>query len=91
MLRSRTAKQMVPEHMSISYKELYCFSHRSTRRMALKRRNLRLRRLVVLSLAQHVREVESPFVSRAPSNSGIAEAFHTEGALLLHCEERRGE
>ena len=48
-------------------------------------------RLVVLSFASHVREVDSPFVSRTPSSSNIAEAYNTEGALLLHCEEKRGE
>ena len=51
-----------------------------------------VQRLVVLSFASHVREVESPFVSRTPSSSNIAEAYNTEGgALLLHCEEKRGE
>ena len=50
-----------------------------------------VQRLVVLSFGRHVREVESPFVSRTPSSSAVAEAYNTEGALLLHCEEKRGE
>ena len=50
-----------------------------------------IQRLVVLSFARHVRDVDSPFVSRTPSSSDVVEAHNTDGALLLHCEEKRGE
>lgn len=50
-----------------------------------------VQRLVVLSFARHVSEVASPFVSKTPSSSDTAEAYNTDGALLLHCEEKRGD
>ena len=40
----RTAKRMVPEHMSISAMFSYTFEHRSPRRIAKKKRNVTLRR-----------------------------------------------
>ena len=50
-----------------------------------------VQRLVVLSFAGHIRDVESPFVARSAASSTVVDAHNTEGALLLHCEERRDE
>ena len=48
-----------------------------------------VQRLVVLSFARHIREVESPFVARSEPGSSVVDAHNTDGALLLHCEAKR--
>ena len=51
-----------------------------------------LQRLLVLSFARHIREVESPFVARSSASSTVVEAHNTEeGVLLLRCEEQHEE
>ena len=55
------------------------------------KRVLCAQRLVALSFARHIREVESPFVARSAPGSSVVDAHNTEGALLLHCEAKRDE
>ena len=50
-----------------------------------------VQRLIVLSFATRIREVESPFVARSAASTTVIDAHNTEGVLLLHCEERRDE
>ena len=58
-------------------------------RRQMGKRVVGVQRLVVLSFARHVREVESPFVAKLATSSTVVEAHNTEGALLLHCEVKR--
>ena len=50
-----------------------------------------VQRLVVLSLAKRIREVDSPYVGKSTFSNDVVDGHNTSGPLLLHSEEKHDE
>ena len=48
-------------------------------------------RLVVLTFAERIKEVDPPFVAKSTFNRQVVDAHNTDGPLLLHSEEKHDE